>query len=159
MRFTMFRTNTEDQVGFEGMFGDGLAHFHSVSRVLATHWYHVSIKRRHEDRFVSYEEFLNDEPRLVQLLRSQDEDLVVHEVQVVTPGRMNEHAGWRMEKLKVLSMGFNKAEVPVCVLEVESGRVYSDSYDSNFRLESLTGLKELYRCRAVEPVANRVIGL
>ena len=155
----MFRTNTDDQVGFVGMFGDGQAHFHAVSRVLATHWYHVSIKRRHEDRFVSYEEFLNDEPHLVQLLRSQDEDLVVHEVQVVTPGRMNKRAGWRMEKLKVLSMGFNTAEVPVCVLEVENGRVYSDSYDSNFRLQSLTGLKELYRCRAIEPVADRATGL
>lgn len=159
MRFTMFRTNTADQVGFEGMFGDGLAHFHSVSRVLGTHWYHVSLKRRHEDRFVSYEEFLNDESRLVQLLCSQGDDLVVHEVQVVTPGRMNKHAGWRMEKLKVLSMGFDRAEVPVCVLEVEDGRVYSDSYDSNFRLQSLTGLKELYRCRAVEPVVDRVVGL
>lgn len=158
MRFTMFRTNTEDQVGFVGMFGDGLAHFHSVSRVLATHWYHVSIKRRHEDRFVSYEEFLNDEPRLVELLSSQDENLIVHEVQVVTPGGMNKHTGWRMEKLNVLSMGFNKAGVPVCVLEVESGRLYSDSFDPNFRLQSLTGLKELYRCRAVEPVTDRVTG-
>ncbi|MNR43670.1 hypothetical protein D3C85_1623120 [compost metagenome] len=64
-----------------------------------------------------------------------------------------------MEKLKVLSMGFDKAEVPVCVLEVESGRLYSDSYDSNFRIQSLTGVKELYRCSDIEPVADRVMGL
>lgn len=108
---------------------------------------------------MSYEEFLNDEPRLVELLSSQDENLIVHEVQVVTPGRMNKHAGWRMEKLKVLSMGFNKAEMPVCVLEVESGRIYSDSFDSNFRPQSLTGLKELYRCRAIEQVEDRAMGL
>ena len=159
MRFKMFRTNTEDQAGFVGMFGDGLAHWHSVSRGLATHWYHASIKRRHEDRFFPYEEFLNDEPRLVQLLRSQGEDLIVDEVQVVTPKRMNKRTGWRMEKLKVLSMGFDKAEVPVCVLEVESGRLYSDSYDSNFRIQSLTGVRELYRCTAAEAVADRVMGL
>lgn len=159
MRLMMFRTNMEDQAGFVGMFGDGLAHWHSVSRGLATHWYHVSIKRRHEDRFFSYEEFLNDEPRLVELLSSQDEDLIVHEVQVVTPKRMNKRTGWRMEKLKVLSMGFDNAEVPVCVLEVESGRLYSDSYDSNFRIQSLTGVKELYRCSDIEPVADRVMGL
>lgn len=159
MRLTMFRTSIHDQAGFTGMFGDGLAHWHSVSRALPTHWYHVSIKRRHEDRLMPYEEFLNDESSLVRLLTAQGEDLVVHEVQVVTPGRMNKHAGWRMEKLKVLSMGFNKAEVPVCVLEVESGRLYSDSFERDFKVQSLTGLKELYRCRAIESVADRIIGL
>jgi hypothetical protein len=158
VRFTMFRTSMEDQAGFVGMFGDGLAHWHSVSRGLPTHWYHVSIKRRHEDRFFPYEEFLNDEPRLVQLLCSQGEDLIIEEVQVVTPRRMNQQ-GWRMEKLKVLSMGFDGAEVPVCILEVENGRRYTDSFESDFRPQSLTGLKELYRFSEPGGVIDRVIGL
>lgn len=62
----------QDQADPVGMFGDGLAHFHAVSRSLATHWYHVSLKRRHEDRFVAYEEMLNDEPRLVELLEHNE---------------------------------------------------------------------------------------
>jgi hypothetical protein len=144
----MFRTSIHDQAGFTGMFGDGLAHWHSVSRALPTHWYHVSIKRRHEDRFMSYEEFLNDETSLVQLLTAQGEDLLVCEVQVVTPWWMNKQSGWQMEKLKVLSMGFNKVEVPICVLEVQGGHRYYDSHDPDFRVQSLTGLKELYRCSA-----------
>lgn len=58
----------QDQAGPVGMFGDGLAHFHAVSRSLATHWYHVSLKRRHDERFMAYEEMVSDEPRLVELL-------------------------------------------------------------------------------------------
>ncbi len=135
----------QDQAGPVGMFGDGLAHFHAVSRSLATHWYHVSLKRRHEDRFVAYEEMLNDEPRLVELLIAQGESLVVQEVQVVTPGWMNKDSSWKMEKLTSLSVGLNKAEVPICILEVESGEVYVNTHQRDLDVDSLTGVKELYR--------------
>lgn len=141
----MFRISMQDQAGPVGMFGDGLAHFHAVSRSLATHWYHVSLKRRHEDRFVAYEEMLNDEPRLVELLIAQGESLVVQEVQVVTPGWMNKDSSWKMEKLTSLSMGLNKAEVPICILEVESGEVYVNTHQRDLDVDSLTGVKELYR--------------
>lgn len=141
----MFRISMQDQAGPVGMFGDGLAHFHAISRSLATHWYHVSLKRRHEDRFVAYEEMLNDEPRLVELLISQDETMAVQEVQVVTPGWMNKDSSWKMEKLTSLSMGFNKAEVPICILQVESGDVYVNTHQRDLDVASLIGLKELYR--------------
>lgn len=144
----------QDQAGPVGMFGDGLAHFHAMSRSLATHWYHVSLKRRHECRFVAYEEMLNDEPRLVELLVSQDESVVIQEVQVVTPAWMNKGSGWKMEKLKSLSMGFNQAEVPICVLEVESGDVYINTHQRSLDVESLTGLKELYRRIAAEATVS-----
>ena len=144
----------QDQAGPVGMFGDGLAHFHAVSRSLATHWYHVSLKRRHEDRFVAYEEMLNDEPRLVELLIAQGESLVVQEVQVVTPGWMNKDSSWKMEKLTSLSMGLNKAEVPICILEVESGEVYVNTHQRDLDVDSLTEVKELYR-RSSSPGATR----
>ena len=135
----------QDQAGPAGMFGDGLAHFHAVSRSLATHWYHVSLKRRHDDRVVAYEEMVSDEPRLVELLIAQGESLVVQDVQVVTPGWMNKSSSWRMEKLTSLSMGFNRVEVPICVLEVESGDVYIDTHQRDLDVDSLIGVKELYR--------------
>ena len=94
----------QDQAGPVGMFGDGLAHFHAVSRSLATHWYHVSLKRRHDERFMAYEEMVSDEPRLVELLISQDESMVIKEVQVVTPAWMNKGSSWKMEKLTSLSI-------------------------------------------------------
>lgn len=141
----MFRISMQDQAGPVGMFGDGLAHFHAMSRSLVTHWYHVTLKRRHEGRFVAYEEMLNDEPRLVELLIAQDETMVVQEVQVVTPGWMNKDSSWKMEKLTSLSMGFNQVEVPICVLEVEGGQVYVNTHQRDLNVDSLTGLKELYR--------------
>ena len=149
----MFRISTQDQAGPVGMFGDGLAHFHAVTRSLATHWYHVTVKRRHEDRFVASEDMLNDEPRLMELLLAQDESLVVQDVQVVTPGWMNKGTGWKMEKLNSLSMGYDRAEVPICVIEVESGAVYVDTHEPDLYVESLTGVKELYRRRATKPNA------
>ena len=135
----------QDQAGPVGMFGDGLAHFHAVSRSLATHWYHVSLKRRHDERFMAYEEMVSDEPRLVELLISQDESMVIKEVQVVTPAWMNKGSSWTMEKLTSLSMGFNQVEVPICVLQVESGDVYVNTHQRDLDIDSLVGLKELYR--------------
>ena len=135
----------QDQAGPVGMFGDGLAHFHAVSRSLATHWYHVSLKRRHDERFMAYEEMVSDEPRLVELLISQDESMGIKEVQVVTPAWMNKGSSWKMEKLTSLSMGFNQVEVPICVLQVESGDVYVNTHQRDLDIDSLVGLKELYR--------------
>ena len=135
----------QDQAGPVGMFGDNLAHFHAVSRSLATHWYHVSLKRRHDERFMAYEEMVSDEPRLVELLISQDESMVIQEVQVVTPAWMNKGSSWKMEKLTSLSMGFNQVEVPICVLQVESGDVYVNTHQRDLDIDSLVGLKELYR--------------
>lgn len=135
----------QDQAGPVGMFGDGLAHFHAVSRSLATHWYHVTLKRRYDGRFVAYEEMVSDEPRLVELLIAQDESMVVQDVQVVTPGWMNRSSGWRMEHLTSLSMGFNQVEVPICVLEVEGGQVYVNTHQRDLDVGSLTEVKEFYR--------------
>lgn len=141
----MFRSHQADLAGIPGMFGDGLMHWHGVSRALATHWYHVSVQRLEDGQFRSHTEMLNDEARLVELLLAQDESLVVREVQAVTPDWMNKDVGWKMEKLVSLSMGFSPAEVPICVLEVESGDVYVDTHESHLDVASLKGLKELYR--------------
>lgn len=61
---------------------------------------------------------------------------------------MNKGDGWKMEKLTSLTMGFSMDEVPVSILEVEDGEVYIDTHEPGLKVESLTGLKELYRCRA-----------
>ncbi|MCO7526741.1 hypothetical protein NJH54_19795 [Pseudomonas asiatica] len=143
----MFRSHQADMAGIPGMFGDGLMQWHGVSRALATHWYHVSVQRLHDGQFRNYEEMLNDEARLVELLLAQDESLVVREVQAVTPAWMNKGDGWKMQKLRSLSMGFSVDEVPVSILEVEGGDVYIDTHEPGLKVESLTGLKELYRSR------------
>jgi hypothetical protein len=107
---------------------------------------------------VAYEEMVSDEPRLVELLIAQDESLVVQDVQVVTPGWMNKGSSWRMEKLTSLSMGFNQVEVPICVLEVEGGQVYVNTHQRDFDVDSLTGLKELYRRSAAATGMHCTLG-
>ncbi|MBT0622547.1 hypothetical protein KIH32_01415 [Pseudomonas fluorescens] len=140
----MFRTHNDEMAGLPGMFGEGLAHWHAVSRSLASHWYHVGIKQRYEDRFISQVEMLNDETRLFELISSQGEDLLISDLQAVTPPWMNRSEGWMMEKLTSVSVGFDKNEIPVCLLEVESGVVYSDAHDSSDDVNDLTNLRKIY---------------
>ncbi len=130
------------------MFGDGLTHWHGVSRALATHWYHVSVKRWVEGRFVTQAELLNDEPRLHEMLEAQCDQFIVEDVQVVTPARLNGSKYWRMERLTSLAIGVDKNDCPVCLLEVESGDVYSDSFDADFDRANLSKVRELYRAPA-----------
>lgn len=150
----MFRSHQADLAGIPGMFGDGLMHWHGISRALATHWYHVSVQRLEDGQFRRHTEMLNDEACLVELLLAQDEGLVVREVQAVTPDWMNKGDDWKMEKLMSLSMGFSRAEVPICVLEVESGEVYVDTHDPELVVGSLKGLKEVYRRRPVAEASD-----
>lgn len=144
----MFRTSTTDLAGVPGMFGDGLAHWHGVSRALSTHWYHLSVRRWIEGRLVRGEEMLNDEPRLHEMLQAQDDQFIVEDVQVVTPARLNGGEHWRMERLASLALGYDKNDCPVCLLEVESGRVYNDSSDADFDPANLSKVRELYRAPA-----------
>jgi hypothetical protein len=46
----MFRTQNSEMAGLPEMFGEGLMHWNSVSRVLAMHWYHVSVQEFYEGR-------------------------------------------------------------------------------------------------------------
>jgi hypothetical protein len=63
----MFRTYERDIAGVPGMFGEGLAHWHMISRSLQSHWYHVDLKIRHEDRMISSVQMLNDESKWRQM--------------------------------------------------------------------------------------------
>jgi hypothetical protein len=132
----MFRTHTDEMAGLPGMFGEGLAHWHAVSRSLATHWYHVSIKQRYEDRLI--------ETKLFELISAQGPDLVIDELQVVSPPWINKSGSWRMERLTSVSVGYDKKEVPVCLLGVESGAVYTDVHDPTFDANTLTNLRKIY---------------
>jgi hypothetical protein len=61
---------------------------------------------------------------------------------------MKKGEGWKMEGLTSLTMGFSMDEVLVSILEVKGGEVYIDTHEPGLKVESLTGLKELYRSHA-----------
>ncbi|MNQ96402.1 hypothetical protein D3C85_1120050 [compost metagenome] len=139
-----FGTDIDDQAGEEGMFGKGRSHWYKVSRLLPTHWYHVDLKIRNGDRMTSMVEMAGDEAGFEQILSKCGSDVVLTQVQVVTPAWINKTDGWRMEKLISLSTGFDKIGVLVCLLEVDSGVVYANVHDPLFRIDSLLEVKKIY---------------
>lgn len=126
------------------MFGEGLAHWHAVTRMLRKHWFHLSVVMVGQGKGHEFELMVNDELKLQQVLQSQDEEVFVKEIQVVTPASMNGSGAWRMEKVKSLAIGDDQDGDSVCVLTVDGGSVYHDSYRTNLDVASLTNMRVLY---------------
>ncbi|WP_062389406.1 hypothetical protein [Pseudomonas abietaniphila] len=145
----MFRTQQTDLAGVPGMFGEGLAHWHAISRVLRTHWYHVTVRMALEGRHTEVELMINDEQRLGSALASQDSSTRITDVQVVTPAYMNGGEGWRMEPLTSLLMGDDEHECSVCLIEVEGGAVYHSSHSKDFDQKRVTNLREIYHSQQI----------
>jgi hypothetical protein len=124
----MFRTYESDMAGVTGMFGEGLAHWHTVSRVFRMHWYYVTVQHKLEGRQVEYELMINDEHQLVAVLNSKKPAMVVVGAQVVIPAYMNGGGIPSMEPLTRVFVGEDELECVVCIIEVESGAVYHDSH-------------------------------
>lgn len=143
-----FVADIADQAGEEGMFGIGHSHWFKISRLLPTHWYHVDVKIRNEDRMTPLVLMAGDETAFEEILKKRGPDLELTQVQVVTPAWINKTDSWRMEKLISLSTGFDKIGVLVCLLEVDSGVVYADVHDPLFRIDSLVEVKKIYEVEA-----------
>ena len=126
------------------MFGEGLAHWHAVTRMLRKHWFHLSVVMVGEGKGHEFELMVNDELKLQQVLQAQSDEVFVKQIQVVTPSNMNGSDAWRMEKVKTLSIGDDNDGDAVCVVTVEGGSVYHDSYRSNLDVATLTNIRALY---------------
>lgn len=140
----MFRTDDSEMAGVPGMFGEGLAHWHSVSRVLRTHWYHATVLLIQPGRTSEIQLMINDEHRLQAALISQDETVVIKDVQVVTPAYMNKGEGWKMEPLTSVKVGTDEDECFVCIITVDSGAVYHSSHRKAFDRSRLNNLNEIF---------------
>ncbi|MBK4998595.1 hypothetical protein IAE37_000871 [Pseudomonas sp. S31] len=145
----MFRTNVTDMVGIPGMFGEGQCNWNQVSRILRTHWYHLTLQHYQEGRTYEATLMVDSEPRLQEILLGQDDDLKVTDVLVVTPSHMNGTTGWRMETLVEATLGEDENECSVCLLEVENGAVYHSSHVAGFDPDSLKNLYPIYRASMI----------
>ncbi|EPA94398.1 hypothetical protein [Pseudomonas sp. G5(2012)] len=145
----MFRTHDADMLGLPGMFGAGQYQWHQVSRVLRSHWYHVTIQAKHEGRITEAVLMIDSEPRLQQLLIAQDAETIITEVQVVTPAHMNGTGGWRMEILTKVTLGEDQNECVVCLLEVETGFKYHSSHQPGFSSDALSNLRPIYHANMI----------
>lgn len=148
----MFRTHDADMLGLPGMFGEGQYQWHQVTKVLRTHWYHVTVQAKHEGRTVELVLMIDSEPRLQQVLIAQNDETFITDVQVVTPAYMNGTEGWRMEKLASVTLGEDENECVVCLLEVEVGSKYHSSHQIGFSSDVLSNLRPIYHANMIRTV-------
>ncbi|WP_444758050.1 hypothetical protein [Pseudomonas sp. A014] len=111
---------------------------------LGSSWYHLSVVMGGEGKGHEFELMVNDELKLQQVLQAQDDDVYVKDIQVVTPANMNGCGTWQMEKVAKLAIGDDQDRDAVCVVTVDSGTVYHDSYRSNLDVTAFAKIRVLY---------------
>ena len=72
--------------------------------------------------------------------------VVVKSVRAITPPRINGGSDWRMDRLASVSVGEDADDIPVCLMQLENGSVYHDSFQKNFDPSSLSNLRQMYVC-------------
>lgn len=140
----MFRSHTTDLVGVPGAFGEGLAYWQSVSRVLRTHWYHVTLCIEEEGRSTEAVVMIDGELKLRRLLMSQQDDISVIDLQVVTPSWMNKTSSWQMGKVEKVMLGEDDGGCGVCLLEMDDGQSFHSSHRSDFDTRTLNNLRPIF---------------
>ena len=140
----MFKTHDADMVGVPGMFGEGQYQWSQVSRILRTHWSHVTLQAKQEGRISEAALMVDTEHQLQQLLIAQDEEITVTDVQVVTPPWMNHCDSWGMDRVVKVTVGHDKDDCDVCLIEVDKGLVYHSSHRRGFQIESLKNLRPVF---------------
>ncbi|MGP5355910.1 hypothetical protein [Pseudomonas helleri] len=139
----MFRTQDSDLIGVPGIFGEGLAHWHSVSRILRTHWYHLTVRVSEQGRSTELAHMIEGEHRLQNMLVNQSDEQELVDVQVMTPAWMNKRAGWDMERVTKVTLGYD-GDFEVCLIEVERGAIYHNSHRPDFQIDSLKDLRPIF---------------
>ncbi len=147
----MFRTQDSDLIGVPGIFGEGLAHWHRVSRILRTHWYHLTVCMTDQGRSTEFVDMIEGEHRLQSMLVTQSAEREITDVQVMTPAWMNKGAGWDMERVAKVSLGYD-GDFEVCLIEVEGGAVYHSSHRPGFQLDFLTDLRPVFLSSMIRSV-------
>lgn len=148
----MFRTQDADLIGIPGMFGEGVSQWHSVSRLLKTHWYHVTVRAEENGRSTELAFMVDGEQKLQGMLIAQDSQISITDIQVVTPPYMNAKGTWHMEPLAKVTIGVDSDGCEACLLEVESGAVYHNSHRPGFRLDLLTNLRPIFQSSMIKTV-------
>jgi hypothetical protein len=141
----MFRTQDVDLIGIPGMFGEGISQWHSVSRLLKTHWYHVTVRAEENGRSTELALMIDGEQKLQHMLIAQDAQISITDIQVVTPSYMNAKGIWSMEPLAKVTIGVDRDGFEACLLEVEGGAVYHNSHRPGFRPDLLTNLRPIFQ--------------
>ncbi len=140
----MFRTDDSDAIGVPGLFGEGLMHWQGVSRVLRSHWYHLTVRVAEEGRSTEFTRMIEGEQRLQQMLVQQSAEESIVDVCVVTPSWMNKCDGWGMDRVVKVTVGEDGDDFEVCLIEVDSGLTYHSSHRPGFQVDSLKNRRPIF---------------
>ena len=147
----MFRTEDSDAIGIPGLFGEGLMHWQGVSRVLRSHWYHLTVRVSEQGRSTEITRMIESEHRLQQMLVQQSAGEVIVDLQVITPSWMNNCDGWGMGRVVKVTVGNDEGDCDVSLIEIDSGVVYHSSHRLGFQIESLTNLRVIFLESMIRP--------
>nr|WP_314481803.1 hypothetical protein [uncultured Pseudomonas sp.] len=140
----MFRTEDSDAIGIPGLFGEGLMHWQGVSRVLRSHWYHLTVRITEQGRSTEFTRMIEGEHKLQQMLVQQSAEEMIVDVCVVTPPWMNSRDGWSMDRVVKVTVGDDGDDFEVCLIEVKTGLVYHTSHRPGFQIESLKNRRPVF---------------
>ncbi|TCV79010.1 hypothetical protein EDC63_13813 [Sulfurirhabdus autotrophica] len=135
----MFETTTAAEIPLPRAFGEDLRYWRYVSRNLHAPWFHVEFQIKIEDDYFSNMIFLEHVDQLIQL--QQDEEIVIIQIDLVSPSHLNQQGCWRMEPLSKILIG-NKPDVghDVKIFILRSGIRYVESGISEDALHSIRQL-------------------
>lgn len=140
----MFSTQESELIGVPGLFGDGRAHWHAVTRMLRTHWYHLSIRSEQDGRCTEFTLMVGSEHKLQECLISQDAEFAIVEVHAMIPAWMSKSDGWRMERVHQVTIGSDEHGCAVIALEVEGGATYLSSHQPGFTVDMLSNQRPIF---------------
>ena len=146
----MFRTQDADMIGIPGMFGEGISQWHTVSRLLKTHWYHLTVRAEENGRSTELAFMIDGEQKLQHMLVAQGSRFSITDVQVVTPSYMSAKGKWSMEPLLRATIGMDSEGCEACLVEVEGGAVYHNSHSPDFRPDLLTNLRPIFQLSMIK---------
>lgn len=133
------------------MFGQGVAQYHTVTRLIKTHWYHLTIRGEENGRSFELSQMVEGERKLQHTLVSQDADIAITEILVVTPAWMNNKGRWHMELVNKVTVGQDHHGCEVSLIEVESGAVYHTTHSTGFNSNLLTNLRPIFLSSMIRP--------
>jgi hypothetical protein len=96
-----------------------------------------------QGRSTEFVDMIEGEHRLQSMLVTQSAEREITDVQVMTPAWMNKGAGWDMERVTKVTLGYD-SDFEVCLIEVEGGAVYHSSHRPGFEVDSLIDLRPIF---------------
>lgn len=140
----MFRSHETVAEGTPNIFGDGYSNWRMFERHLAHPWYHVALEERLDGKAWPRTMMISDVDMLEEILSQQTSEFVITQIQVVTPGWMNNAGKWVMEELSGLLVGYDSTGRRVCLHNIDDEKSYTDAPGQLIDAHSLKRVRVIF---------------